>query len=166
MRCARTFYLMLLEQVQQWGLLICSKRPSTKSRFSGLDISDSFDVNKGSCVLYSPWASGHLYTHRKNWITVSILQYRVTFWTPEIVPRLNTFSKSIGSFCIRCGLGCVLGGYAGTISSWAFPEKTTKNTEKRWFLCIKTQIVGPATSWLSVHGRYLKFLWYVLKNLN
>ena len=73
--------------------------------------------NKGPSVLYSPWASGHLYTYRNNWITVSILQYRVTFWTPEIVPRLNKLSKWIGSFCIRCGLGWVLGGYAGTISS-------------------------------------------------
>ena len=67
-----------------------------------------------------------MYIHRKNWITVSILQYRVIFWTPEIVPRLSKLSKSVDSFCIRCGLGWVLGGYAGTINSWAFPEKTTK----------------------------------------
>ena len=31
--------------------------------------------NKESSVLYSPWTSDHLYTHRNNLITVSILQY-------------------------------------------------------------------------------------------
>ena len=115
--------------------------------------------NNGSSVLYSPWASDHLYTHRNNWITVSILQYRVTFWTPEIVQRLDQLSKSVGSFGIRCGLGWVLGGSAGTISSWAVPEKTTKKTpEKCDFWLSKLPIIGLATSILSVHGRSLKFL--------
>ena len=151
----------------------------------------------------------------------------MTFWTPEIVQRLDRLSKSVGSFGIRCDLGWVLGGFAGTISSWAVPEKTVKNTRKRWFLGIKTtncrpchfftfyswqmveifvvyrysydpklntlfyfskswavpektaknsrkcdfwlskpQIVGLATSLLSTHGRYLKFLWYIPKILN
>ena len=30
----------------------------------------------GSSVLYSPWASDHLYTHGNNWITVSISNTR------------------------------------------------------------------------------------------
>ena len=49
---------------------------------------------------------------------------------PEIVQRLDQLSKSVGSFGIRCGRGWVLGGLAGTISSWAVPEKTTKNQKK------------------------------------
>ena len=92
-----------------------------------MDISDSIRyTNKNSSVLYSPWASDHLNSHWNNWITVSILQYRVTFWTPKIVPRLGKLRKSVGSFCIRCSLGLVLGSQAGTISSWAVPEKTAK----------------------------------------
>ena len=51
---------------------------------------------------------------------------------PEIVEHLDQLSKSVGSFGIRCGLGWVLGGLTGTISSWAVPEKTAKKTpEKR-----------------------------------
>ena len=77
---------------------------------------------------------------------------------PEIVPRLDKLSKSIGSFCIRCVLGWVLGGLPGTISSWAVLEKTAKKTEKSDFWVSKPQIVGLATSILCTHGRYLKFL--------
>ena len=51
--------------------------------------------------------------------------------TPEIVQRLDKLSKSVDSFGIRCGLGWVLGGLAGTISLWAVPDKTAKNTRKR-----------------------------------
>ena len=65
------------------------------------------------------------------------------FWTPEIVQRLEQLRKSVGSFGIRCGIGWVLGGLAGTISSWAVPEKTAKNTQKRWFLGIKTTNCRP-----------------------
>ena len=86
---------------------------------------------------------------------------------PEIVQRLDQLSKSVGSFSSRCGLGWVLGGLAGTISSWAVPEKTAKNTRKKGdILGIKTTIVGLATSLLSTHGRCLKFLWYIPKTLN
>ena len=49
---------------------------------------------------------------------------------PEIVQRLDQLSKLVGSFATRCGLGWVLGGLAGTISSWAVPEKTAKTPEK------------------------------------
>ena len=49
----------------------------------------------------------------------------MTFWTPEIVPRLDQLRKSVGSFGIVYSLGWVLGGLTGTISSWADPEKTT-----------------------------------------
>ena len=46
-----------------------------KAEFSGVDISGSIGYrNKGSNVLESPWASDHLYTHRNNRISVSILQ--------------------------------------------------------------------------------------------
>ena len=60
----------------------------------------------------------------------------MTFWTPEIVQHLDQLSKSVGSFGIRCGLGWVLDGLAGTISPWAVPEKTAENTQKKvifWF---------------------------------
>ena len=50
---------------------------------------------------------------------------------PEIVQRLGKLSKSVGSFCIRCGLGWILGGLAGTIISWAVPEKTAKSTRRK-----------------------------------
>ena len=91
--------------------LICSKRLSKKKTiFQGLIAQVLFYIEtRGSSVLYSPWASENLYTYRKNWIIVSILQYRVTFWNPEIVLRLSKFSKSVDSFCIRCGLGWVFG---------------------------------------------------------
>ena len=72
---------------------------------------------------------------------------------------LDQLSKSVGSFAIRCGLGWVLGGLTGTINSWAVPEKTAKETpEKGDFWVSKPQIVGLATSILSTHGRYFKFL--------
>ena len=72
---------------------------------SDLRISGSIGYrNMGSDVLDSSSASDHLYTHRSNWITLSILQYRIKFWTTEIVPRLWKLSKSVGSFCIRCDL--------------------------------------------------------------
>ena len=48
-----------------------------------------------------------------------------------IVQRLGKLSKSVSSFCIRCGLGWVLHGLAGTISSWAAPEKTATNTREK-----------------------------------
>ena len=67
----------------------------------------------------------------------------VTFWTPEIVQRLDKLSKSVGSFGIRCGQGWVLGGLTGTISSWAVPEKTARNTRKMWFWGIKTTNCRP-----------------------
>ena len=70
---------------------------------------------------------------------------------PEIVLCLGKLSKSVGSFCIRCGLGWVLGGQAGTIISWVVPEKTAKKTsEKGEFWVSKLPIVGLATSILSV----------------
>ena len=78
---------------------------------------------------------------------------------PEIVQRLDKLSESVGYFGIRCGLEWVLGGLAGTISSWAVPEKTAKtNGKKDDFWVPKPQIVGLATSIISNHGRYLKFL--------
>ena len=40
-------------------------------------------------------------------------------------------SKTVGSFCIRYGLGWVLRDLVGIISSWAVPEKTVKNTRKK-----------------------------------
>ena len=87
------------------------KAESTKPIFQGLGSRVLLDIeNKGSSVLYSPWASDHLYTHQNNWITISILQYRVTFWMPEIMPRLGKLSKLVCSFCIRFGLGWVLDG--------------------------------------------------------
>ena len=43
----------------------------------------------------------------------------------------------------RCGLGWVLGGLAGIISSWAVPEKTAKNTRKKVILSIKTTNCRP-----------------------
>ena len=96
---------MLAERAQQWALLICSKRQSTESRFFRASYLRFFWYeNEGSSVLYSPWASVYLNSHWNNWITVSILQYRVTFWTPKIVPRLGKLRKSVGSFCIMCGL--------------------------------------------------------------
>ena len=50
------------------------KRLLHKVDFSGVDISGSIVYrNKGSSVLYSPWASDHLYSHQNNWITISIL---------------------------------------------------------------------------------------------
>ena len=49
---------------------------------------------------------------------------------PDILQRLGKLSKSGGSFCIRCGLGWVLGGLAGTFSSWAVPEENAKNFRK------------------------------------
>ena len=56
-------------------------------------------------------------------------------------------SKSVDSFRIRCGLGWVLGGSAGTISSRAVPEKTEKKHFKKGdFWVPKPQIVGLATS--------------------
>ena len=56
------------------------RKPSLhKTDFSGVDISGSIgNRNKGSSVLYSPWTSDHLYSHQNNWITISILQYKVT----------------------------------------------------------------------------------------
>ena len=71
---------------------------------------------------------------------------------------LDQLSKSVGSFGIRCGLEWVSCGLAGTISSWAVPEKTAKNTRKKVIFWVpKLQIVGLATSLLSTHGRCLKF---------
>ena len=71
---------------------------------------------------------------------------------PEIVQRLDKLRKSVGSFGIRCGLGWVLGGLVGTISSWVVPEKTAKNTRKKGDVWVsKPQIVGLATSILSTH---------------
>ena len=67
----------------------------------------------------------------------------MTFWTPEIVQHLDQLSKLVGSFSIRCGLGWVLGGLMGTISSSAVPGKTTKNTRKMCFLVIKTTNCSP-----------------------
>ena len=61
---------------------------------------------------------------------------------PEIVQRLDKLRKSVGSFCIRCGLRWVLGGLAGTISSWAVPEKGD-------FWVSKQEILGLVTSILS-----------------
>ena len=55
------------------------KRSVAKTDFSGVDISGSTgNRNKVSSILYSPWASNHLYSHQNNWITLSIL-YTVTF---------------------------------------------------------------------------------------
>ena len=51
-----------------------TQRLSTKADFSGVDISGSIGYrNKRSSVLYSTWASDHLYRHGNNWITVSTL---------------------------------------------------------------------------------------------
>ena len=112
-----------------------TSRLSTKADISGVDISGSIGYrNKGSSVLYSRWARDHLYSYWNNWITVSICQYRVKFWTPKILWRLDQLSKSVGSFGIRCGLRWVLGGLAGTISSWTVPEKPQKTPEKGDFL--------------------------------
>ena len=57
----------------------------------------------------------------------------MTFWTPEIVQRLDQVCKSFGSFAARCGLRWVLGGLTGTISSLAVPEKTAKAPKKLTF---------------------------------
>ena len=46
--------------------------------------------------------------------------------------------------------------------SWENHKKTPENGE----FWVFTPIVGPATSKLYVYGRCLKFLWYILKNLN
>ena len=50
---------------------------------------------------------------------------------PEIVLCLEKLSKSVGSFDIRCGLGWVLGGLAGTVSSLTVPEKIAKKQSKK-----------------------------------
>ena len=48
-------------QLRMIGLLICSKMLSTKADFQGLIPLGSIGFrNKGSRVLYSPWASDHL----------------------------------------------------------------------------------------------------------
>ena len=81
--------------------------------------------------------------------------------------RLDQLSKSVGSFGIRCGLGWVLGGLAGTISSWAVCVKTTKKHPKKGDFWVSIQqIVGLVTSILSTHGICLKFLSYISKTLN
>ena len=60
---------------------------------------------------------------------------------PEIVQCLDKLSNSVGSFGIGCGLEWVLGGLAGTISSWAVPEKTAKkHPEKGDFWVSKSQM--------------------------
>ena len=99
--------------------------------------------NKGSSVLYSPWASDHFYSNQNYWITLFIFLYRETFWTPEIIQRLDQLSKSVGSFGIRCSLGWVLGGLTCTIRSWAVHEKTAKTPLKRRFFGVKTTNCRP-----------------------
>ena len=103
----------------------------------GFDSPSELVRNKGSSVLYSPWASDHLYTYRNNWISVSILQYRLTFWTPEIMQLVGKLSKSVGSSYIRCGREWILDSYVSTTHGRLLgkPQKTLKN---RWFFCIKT----------------------------
>ena len=81
----------------------------------------------------------------------------MTFWTPEIVQRLHQVSKSVGSFAARCGLRWVLGGLTGTISSGAVPEKTAKNTRKRWFLFIKTTNCRPDHFYTFCSWRMFEF---------
>ena len=100
--------------------------------FSGFDISGSIgNRNKGSSVLYSPGASDHFYSHQNYWITILIFLIQSDILMPEIIQRPDQLSKSVGSFGIRCGLWWVLGGLTGTISSWAFPEKTAKKTPEK-----------------------------------
>ena len=45
--------------------------------------------------------------------------------TPRQIEQIGWFL-----FCIRCGLGWVLGGLTDTISPLAVPDKTAKNTRK------------------------------------
>ena len=101
-----------LERAQQCALPMCSKRLS-KVDFPGVHILGSIGYSNKLSLLDSPWASDHLCTHRSNGITVSILQYRVKFWMPEIVPRLDKLSKEVGAFCIGCGIGWGIRGLNG-----------------------------------------------------
>ena len=160
----RRCFLMLSERAQQWALLICSKRPSTKAEYSGLDISGSFDIKtrvQVFCIALSQWP--YLYpSEQLNYSIYFTIQSDI--WTHEIVPRLSKLSKSVGSFCIRCGLGRVYAAKRVPLVHGRFLRKPQKRP-KMWFLGIKTS-VGPVTSILSVHGRCWKFLWYILKNLN
>ena len=65
---------------------------------------------------------------------------------PESIQRLGKLSKSIGSFCITCGLGA-----------------KKKTPEKGEFWVSKPQIVGPATAMPSVHGKCLKAFYTFLR---
>ena len=59
--------------------------------------------------------------------TVTMLQQSIKVSTGKRDLRLGKLSKSVGSFCIRCGLGWVLGGLRMPISSLAVSDKTLKN---------------------------------------
>ena len=56
-----------------------------------------------------------------------MLQYSIKVSTGKRDVRLNKLRKSVGSFCMRCGLGWVLGGLRMPISSWVVSEKTLKS---------------------------------------
>ena len=82
----------------------------------------------GSDDLYSPWSSDLLYAHQFICFSVTILQHSIKVSTGKHDLRLGKLSKSVRSFCKRCGLvWCALGGLRMPISSWAISEKTLKN---------------------------------------
>ena len=73
------------------------------------------------------------------------------------MPRLGKLRISISSFCIRYGLGWVLGGYVDTISSWAVPEKTANNVRIKQFCTSRPPTVGLATSILLFMADFWNF---------
>ena len=77
--------------------------------------------------LDSPWASDHSYTHQIICFTVTMLQHSTKVSTGKRYLRLGKLRKSVGSFCIRCGVGWALGDFHVTFSSLAVAEKTLKN---------------------------------------
>ena len=99
-----------------------------KCRFSECGISGPTAPRETrSNDLDSPRASGHLYAHQIIHFIVTMLQYSIKVSTGKCDLRLGKLSKSVGSFCVRWGLGWALGGLRMTISSWVVSEKTLKN---------------------------------------
>ena len=99
-----------------------------KYRFSECGISGSTAPReRRSHDLDSPWTNDHLCANQIICVTVTMLQHSINITTGKHDLRLGKLSKSIGSFCTRCGLGWTWDGLRMTISYWAAFEKTSKN---------------------------------------
>ena len=131
-RCSFVFitalFFYVIGTVRKHHYQYVPNRRAQKCRFSECNISGPTAPREiRSNDLDSPWASDHLYIHQIICFTVTILQHSIKASTGKRDLRLGKLRKSVGSFCIRCGLGWTADGLCVTISSWTVYEKTLKN---------------------------------------